>query len=307
VIGVGASVEDQAMERSLALSQRLVGHARAFAAQLGLPELGDIDLPPIGGSAADQAGLRAAAALYLASELESARLVPAMEVLAGVYATGALPVEVGPAASMLLGVWRHRNQRFGRPEREAFFARLFGRSGGPGLATSSGGGSNERFETLLLDLCESLYRLQSSFPRDHPDRGSQVAIAVAAQYLISNLSPRSRGMTVYAAGDMVTAIRDAVAIFSEARVQSAVGASSMWGAVRNTTRDYLNEEVDLDAHVRRGQSGQVLLAWLAHAAPQLGLSSSPTVEPDEPVVSAAVSWLQVSLALAERQSAAARR
>ena len=307
VIDVGATVEDRAIERSLALAQRLVGHARAFAAQLGLPELGDVDLPPIGGSAADQAGLQAAAALYLASELESARLVPAMEVLAGVYATGAMAVDLGPAAPMLLGVWRHRNQRFARPEREAFFARLFGRSDGPGLSSSSGGGSNDRFETLLLELCESLYRLGSSSGLGHQDRGSQVAIAMAAENLISNLSPRSRGMTVYAAGDIVTAIRDAVAIFSHGSVQSAVGASSMWGAVRNTTRSYLNEEVELDAHVRRGQSGQVVLAWLAHAAPQLGVSSGPNVQPDEPVVSAAVSWLQVSLALAERQPAVARR
>jgi hypothetical protein len=307
VIGVGASVEDHDMEQSLVLAQRLVGHARAFAAQLGLPELGDVDLPPIGGSAADQAGLQAAAALYLASELESARLVPAMEVLAGVYATGAMAADLGPAAPMLLGIWRHRNQRFARPEREAFFARLFGRSGGPGLASTSGGGSNDRFETLLLDLCESLYRLESSSALGLPDRGSQVAIAMSAQNLVSNLSPRSRGMTVYAAGDIVTAIREAVAIFGQPSVQAAVGASSMWGAVRNATRSYLNEEVDLDAHVRRGQSGQVLLAWLAHAAPQLGLSSGPSVRPDEPVVSAAVSWLQVSLALAERQPAAARR
>lgn len=295
------------MERSLALAVRLVGHARAFAAQLGLPELGDVELPPIVGSAADQAGLQAAAALYLASELESARLVPAMEVLAGIYATGALPVDIGPAAPLLLGVWRHRNQRFARSEREAFFARLFGRPGGPGLASASGGGSNVQFETLLIDLAEALYRLEPSSALGHPHRGSQVAVGTAAQNLVSNLSPRSRGMTVYAAGDIVTAIREAVTIFGHPRLQAAIGASTMWGAVRNATSSYLNEEVDLEPHVRRGQAGQVLLAWLAHVAPLLGMTPGPVVRPDEPVVSAAVSWLEVSLTLAERQPVAVGR
>jgi hypothetical protein len=305
--GVHTSVEDHDIERSLALAQRLVGHARALAADLGLPELGDVELPPIVGSAVDQASLQAVAALYLASELESARLVPAMEVLAGVYATGALAVDVGPVGSKLLEVWHRRNERFARPEREAFFARLFGRSSGPSFATSSGSGSNLQFETLLIDLAEALYRLEAASPLGPSDRGSQAAIGMAAQNLIANLAPRSRGMTIYAAGDIVTAIREAVTIFGQPSLQAALGASTMWGAVRGATRTYLNEEVDLDAHVRRGQSGQVLLAWLAHVAPQLSQPSGPIVRPDEPVVSAAASWLQVSLALAERQPAAVAR
>ena len=285
-----------------------MGHARAFAAQLGLPELGDVDLPP---SRRDppptRRGLQASAALYLASELESARLVPAMEALAGVYVTGALAADLGPAAPMLLGVWRHRNQRFARAEREAFFARLFGRTARTGPGQFVRRWQQRQVRDPAGRSVRVLYTPGVLLGLGHPDRGSQVAIAMAAQNLISNLSPRSRGMTVYAAGDIVTAIR--MPSRSSARRASSrrSAASSMWGAVRNATRSYLNEEVDLDAHVRRGQSGQVILAWLADAAPQLGMSSGPNVQPDEPVVAAAVSWLQVSLALAERQPAAARR
>src|SRR5215470_1438287 len=83
--------EEEGIDSALALGRRLVAAYESFAAEFTLADLGDIELPPvIGSSEGDQASLRAAATLYLAYELESARLLPAVEMLAGLFASGAL-------------------------------------------------------------------------------------------------------------------------------------------------------------------------------------------------------------------------
>src|SRR6185369_10457860 len=79
------------IERALLDGARLVsgGSARTVATALGIDDPGDIDLPPLL-SEADPAAVRGAATLYLAAELESARVLPAVEVLAGLFMTGAI-------------------------------------------------------------------------------------------------------------------------------------------------------------------------------------------------------------------------
>src|SRR5262245_7072593 len=114
------------IDRALDLGGRLLAATEVFVAGLGLPDLGVIDLPPVIGSAADQARLRAVASLYLAAELEAAQLLPAVELLAGLFAGGGLTADVGPAAPLLAAFWTGRTRRFSVGERAAFFARLFG-------------------------------------------------------------------------------------------------------------------------------------------------------------------------------------
>src|SRR5687767_2731552 len=94
----GEPQPDLAIDRVLALGDRLLAAALGWAAQLDLEA---IDLPPVLGSEPDQARLRALAPLYLAAELESARLVPAVETLAAMLVTGALRAELGTAAPRL--------------------------------------------------------------------------------------------------------------------------------------------------------------------------------------------------------------
>lgn len=301
---------------ALALARQLAGRARALALQLGLPEFGEIgnlgeigrlDLPAVSRSAADIAGLQAAAALYFASELEQTGLVPAAEMFAGVYATGAFDRDVGAAGPMLLGVWRQRHQRFDRTERQAIFARLFGTSG-PVLATPGGPGANTEFEARLIDLAEAIYRLdQPAIPAGAIRHAGGVAIAGAAERLIDNLAPRTRGISTYAAAEIVTLIRQAVAIFSQRPVQAALGTATMWEAVGSATQRFLGERVDPDPHLRRGRDGQILLAWLSANATALAGGVISDTEVSNEVVAAAATWLQVSLSLAEREPAVAGR
>ena len=148
--------DTEGIEAAVALSLRLVAGVESFAASLAFAELGDIELPPEAGSPVDQASLQSVAPLYLAAELEAAGLLPAVELVAGLFASGALSPAVGPAAEKLASFWRGRQERFSAAERRAFFVRLFGGESGPSLAGE--GGSNRAFTPLMIDLTESIYQ-----------------------------------------------------------------------------------------------------------------------------------------------------
>jgi hypothetical protein len=297
--------EAKRIDNALALGRRLLAAYESFAAEFALADLGDIELPPvIGSSEADQASLRAAATLYLAYELESARLLPAVEMLAGLFASGALQSNLENAAPLLAAFWRGRKERFSAQERRAFFARLFGDTSGPGLAGE--GGRNTEFEGLMINLTEALYRLD-----EHANFGSgatpyeETRLRAAANRLAANLALRSGGMAGFAARDILTSTQEALIILKEKVAEQAVSARSVWEAVRNITRRYLNESVDISNHVTRGKSGQIVLAWLAEVLPRLDLPGPPLISLDHPVIGAATAWLQASLSLQEPNAATA--
>src|SRR5205807_264732 len=123
--------------------------------------------------------------------------------------------------------------RFGRTEREAFFAHLFGTGAGPVLAGSEG--RNTEFEPLLIDLTEALYKLQPS-PLIGPLLPSQASLQATGSELAANLAPRGGGMVAFAAHDILRTIAQAVAVFSVRAVQAALGASSPWRAVANAAQ-----------------------------------------------------------------------
>jgi hypothetical protein len=284
------------VERSLALGFRLLAAAESFAAAFA--ELGDIELPPVVGSDADQAGLRAAAPLYLASELESALLLPAVETLAGLFASGALAVDSGAAPEQLRDFWRGRKERFSAAERAAFFARLFGSAAGSTLAGPHG--RNDAFEGLMIDLTEALSRIGEQYPVGlaYGSHEETRILATAAQ-LAANLAPRSGGMTAFAARDILSTTQQALEILNQPEVQHALGARSVWTAVRIVAERYLDESPDIPSHVTRGKSGLLVLAWLAETLPRLSGLGPGLAAPNDPVVGAATNWLQASLSLAE--------
>jgi hypothetical protein len=287
------------IDRALDLGGRLISATEVFAAGLGLPDLGVIDLPPVIGSAADQARLRAVAPLYLAAELESAQLLPAVELLAGLFAGGGLSADVGPAAPLLAAFWTGRNHRFSAGEREAFFARLFG-TPGPALATRDA--RNTAFEPLMVDLTEALTRLEPS-PLAGPLPPSEAPARAIAGALADNLSARGGGMVPFAARDILATINAAVRIIEQAPLQRAVGAHSAWGAVGQVAARWLGRpDAAVAAHVARGRAGMLVLAWLAEVAPSLE-AGAPLLGGDRSVLAAAVGWLQASLSVHERNPA----
>jgi len=288
-----------AIDRVLALGERLLMAVETFAAQLDLPDLGDIELPPVIGTAADQSHLQTVAPLYLASELESAQLLPAVEVLTGLFASGGLQADVGAAAPLLIAFWRGRRERFSATERQAFFTRLFGQSSGPGLAAQDG--RNTAFEMLMIDLAETLAKLDAN-PLLGGIPSDVFQLRTTARQLAANLITRSGGITAFAAHDLLGTIQGGLEILKQETIQQAVGARSVWGAVRNIARRYLREEADVASHVLRGKAGMLVLAWLAESLPQLDSHNGALVPLNHPVRQAAIAWLQASLTLAEQMA-----
>lgn len=280
----------------------LANQAHAGATVLALTELGDIDLPDTTPSSAeDQAQIRAIAPLYLAAQLEEAGLLSAVETISGLAVSGALQVNLGRAATLIQDFWQQRHERFHENERRALYARLFGadQSEHSGNSLDPHAGFNEAFENLMIDLAESLYKLDEATTR--PDRvnlHAQNRLVIGARNLAENLLNKGGGMTAFAAQEILSTIQAAVQILQQPAVQHAFDSRSMWGAVRAIGLRYLHLDRESSSYVARGKSGLIVLSWLADSLPHLG-DRQPLATIDHPVIGAATEWLQASLAIRE--------
>lgn len=286
-----------ALAQGLALAEAAHASARALA----LDQLGNIDLPDATPATADdQAQVRAIAAMYLAAQIEETGLLSTVETLSGIAVSGAVQVDLGSAAGLIETFWQQRNERFRENERRAFYTRLFGEH--PGDATASSGGravSNEAFENLMIDLGESLYKLdENALSADYGSPHAQNRLVVAARNLAENLLNNGGGMTAFAAHEILNTIQSAVRILQQHAVQHAFGTSSMWTAVRAIASRYLHLDRDTSSFVARGKSGLVLLSWLADVLPHIN-DAHPLITLDHPAIGAATEWLEASLAIRE--------
>lgn len=274
---------DRMLDSALRKSQSLLGAAQAFA--VGLDELGDIDLPPSLHGAIDQAQMRAIASLYLASELESAGVVPVVEQLSGLArGGGGLSIDLGGAAPLIADFWRSRNDRATADERGQVFARLFG---GP-------------FDDLMLDLCEALYKLDELATNvNYGGIAQQTRVRSTATRMMETIVEGGGGITVFVAQEIVASLKAALAILGHPDLRGAFGARDVWGTIAGIDRMSRTRRPDPRLFVRRGRAGTTVLAWLADAAPHLENSAALLVALDHPVIPAAVDWIEAALAIGE--------
>lgn len=252
---------------AIALSA-LAAHKRGLARAM---ELGDIDLPPGAPNAQDRAQLQAAAPLYFASELEAAGLLPTAELIAGLFASGAITQPLGPAAQLLNSFWRQRRERLDAKERDAIFARVI---------------EDPHFERLMGVLCEAIVA-----EADGSDVRESVRLESAALQLGEFLAQRVDAMATIAAEDIVGNINTALAFLRDRLVQAAFGVTSLWALISITGAAKGQGDGSIRNHVDRGRAGQTVLLWLAshytNQAPKLEPSNPTDVE----VIGAAQRWL----------------
>jgi hypothetical protein len=267
-------------------------------------------LPPGGATAADAAHLRTVASLYLAAELEQAMLVPAAEMLAGLAFGAGLPGDPDPETARALETfWEGRHHRASPEERRALYGRLFG-SGDAAQAqpadTASRGGPNDQFESLLIDLCEALYKLdeQGTVGQRYGGAGAEARLGVTARRLSDNLVQHGGGMTLYLARDILATVHQSLDLL-RCRDLVAMYQSHDWrGLVEAVAQRYLNTRaVDVQTHLERAAAGTTIMSWLAGIAPSLSGTAPPMVTIDDPVIAAAATWLQTSLHLGEQAQA----
>lgn len=238
---------------------------------LALAELGDIDLPPGPPRPEDRAQLEAAGPLYFASELEAAGLLPTAELVAGLFASGAITQPLGPTAQLLHAFWRGRRERLDGNERSALFARVI---------------EAPHFDRLLAALCSAIVA-QASFA----GLREQVALSAAAQGFGEFLTQRVDAMAAYAVRDIVANINTVLAFLRDRLLQTAFGVRSLWQLVAVSSAAQGQTAASVQRHVDQGRAGQTVLTWLAahytEVAPRLDGASPVDVE----VIGAATRWL----------------
>jgi hypothetical protein len=272
------------LEHGLALAERLTVHA--YTRALALHPMGVLALPPPA-TADDQAHLRTLAALYLSSQLEQASLLPAVELLAGIGA--GVSVDLGPASSKLMEFWRHRKERFSPEERQGLFGRLF----------------DSNFENLMISLCEALYKLDEGvIPQGRSNPLEQAKVRTLGEELAEYLLNHTTGESTFAAKDILASTRAATEILKDPQVEHAFGAHNVWMTVSSIMKRYGHAGPDPVSFVVRGKAGLTILSWLADAHGVINSSSQPLVGLDNPVIAAAVDWLQSSLAIEQSKAGA---
>lgn len=255
-----------------ALASALAALNRHQAAlSLALAELGDIDLPPGAPRPEDRAQLHAAAPLYFASELEAAGVLSSAELIAGLFASGAITQPLGPTTQLLHKFWRGRRERLGEQERSALFARVI---------------EAPHFDRLMTGLCTALVA-----QADSAELHEQVALSIAAQSLGEFLVQRVDGMATMAARDIVDSVNAGLGFLRDRLLQTAFGVRSLWQLVAVGGAETGRTATSVQQHVDRGRAGQTVLSWLAahytEAAPQLDARNAADVA----VISAAQRWL----------------
>lgn len=292
-----APIADAMLASALATGDALVACATAHGLAFALDELGDIDIPEPSAARIDRAQLRALATLYLAADLEPAGVIPAIESLAGLTSTGAATIDLGAAEPLLVAWWRKRNERSSAAERNAFFSRLFGTASGPVAADAE---RNAQFEDRMLELCESLYKLDElSTGEPYGGTAQQARVRAAARAMIQNLGQAGGGITAFMAGEVIVALKDAFAILGHADLRRDFAAHDIWDVVAGIARLSRRRATPPAPYVRRGKAGMTLIAWLADVADRLGTTGGPIVTIGHPVVGSAADWIEATLDIGE--------
>ncbi|WP_242113170.1 hypothetical protein [Luteimonas aquatica] len=273
-----------ALLQALAVSQAaLAGHARALA--LALSELGDIDLPPGAPNAQDRAQLQAAAPLYFANELEAAGLLPTADLVAGLFASGAITQPLGPAAQQINAYWRGRRERLDANERGAIFARVF---------------EAPHFERLMGAYCEALVA-----QADGADMREGVTLETCGQSLGEFLAQRTDPMAAMAAREIVDNLNLALKFLRDRLLLTAFGVNSLWSLVAVAGAVQAASAGGIQARVDRGRAGQAVLLWLANHYQETMPQLEPGRAEHAEVIAAAQRWLSARPAAAPSPAAPA--
>jgi hypothetical protein len=257
----------------------LADHLAAAVQRFGAAALGVIDLPPLDEPGrVSPAQLRAAATLLWARHVDRSGLLDLADALARGVVEGTLhlPLE-REAADPLVTWWRGREERFDRNEREAMYERLFGGASEPGHPVAA----------LLAALCRGLIELGGD-EREGEARHDRARVSGLARELAAELSGRAVGITGFAARDIVTQVRQALALLAAPDVAHALGGLTPWRAIRMWSHLLLGRTVDPTRPVERARAGLELVSWLAENA--AALAAGETIDAGDEVIAAAAAY-----------------
>lgn len=261
-------------------TSQVAGHERALAHALVF-DPGAIDLPDGAPNAMDAAQLRAAGPLYFAAELEAAGLLRCAELVAGLFASGAINQPLGPVAQSINAFWRGRRDRLEAGEREAIFNRVV---------------EPPHFERLMAALCRAIVAQADNADATgvRPDLREHVGLAVSAQALAEFLAQRVDAMASIAVRDIIDTINQAIGFLRDRMLQVAFGTHSLWALVATASSSdgmTAGSTTAAQRHAERGRAGQSVLAWLAANYQSTSLALDPRNAEDMELIMSAQRWL----------------
>lgn len=268
------------LPEALALALAVLGaHAHGLASALADPgeELGSIDLPETGPATLDPSLLAPLGPLYLAFELEQAGLLRTAELIAGLFASGAIQQPLGAAEPLIAAFWQARHDRLDAAERRHLLEQTF---------------EAAYFYPRMQALCSALVAMADNVgPRGRPvsDLREEVGLQESAYALLELLSARAGGMAAYAARGIVDALNQATHFMRERALQAAFGAHDLWGLVGTAGAADGVGANELRQHVELGRAGVVVLGWLGNAGAPVRLDVRS--EQAQTVMGAAQRWL----------------
>lgn len=262
---------------------QVAGHEHALAQAL-MFDPGAIDLPDGAPNAMDAAQLRAAGPLYFAAELETAGLLRCAELVAGLFASGAITQPLGPVAQTINTFWRGRRERLDAREREAIFNRVI---------------EPPHFERLMAALCRAIVAQADNADAAgvRPDLREHVGLAASARSLAEFLAQRVDAMASIAVRDIIDAVNQAIGFLRDRMLQAAFGTRSLWALVATAPGSDGTTRLDATAaqrHADRGRAGQAVLAWLASNDQRQALALDPRDAADTELIMAAQRWLDAT-------------
>jgi hypothetical protein len=277
----------QALAQALATVQAVAAGHKGRAGALA--ELGDIELPDGTPTAEDAQHLEIIGPLYLACELEQAGVLRTAELIAGLFAGGAITQPLGPTAQLIAEFWKTRRERLSSAEREQLFAQVFEPQG---------------FYPLMQALCGALTDQLDNPPRAS-DVHARVALQEAADALAGWLAPRAVGMATFAAEDIVHALSQATHFLRDRLLQTAFGVHDLWGLLDTVGSTKGAGPDQIRQHVELGRHGAAVLGWLAGAVRQ-HYAFDPVAADGQQLIAAAEAWRMAWAGLAPAQPSGQR-
>jgi hypothetical protein len=265
---------DERVLTALALARQTLDRAAARARTRAMRGFDDLVLPEGTPTPADNQQLESAASLYLAREFEQAGVLRTAELIAGLFASGAINQPLGPTEQIIASFWKDRVHRLSAAERTQIFDHVFAPS---------------EFYPLLTALCNALVNEDDDLAQAGDVR-TRVQLEQAASSLAEWLAPRTLGMAAYAAQDIVSALTQATHFMRDRTVQLAFGVQDFWGLLDVVGSSAGAQPGRAHRWVELGQNGAKVLTWLTQTG-STNMSVDPSRRDDQEIIAAAERWL----------------
>lgn len=210
-----------------------------------LASLGDITLPEPALPTRDASVLATLPLLYWVHGLDQAGLLNAADMVAGLWASGAITTPLPDRGAALQQYWRGRRERATEQERAYLLGLVF---------------DARDFERAMQRLCQALVALADNAGQQ--DLREEVGLQVAADALLELCAARIEGAPLAAAPDLLAQTRAAVHLLSMRALQTAFAVRDFYALIelRQPRRGGARQQAE------RAQAGAAVLQWLAQTA-----------------------------------------